>query len=543
MFMRPYKGVIFNVNAADTIGDVITKLAKSHNLHEDGIEILSNKGNKLYPHESLKTLGLIYTKLEVVENYAIAFGAIFYTFSVLPFTVAYQAIVFLINTLRGTQKRWFKDMIMHVPHTNLKLTTVKSNITIPRYFWNVQNTFDLLILSLAVYLVFIDSYHKPEVDELNNSITHALKDVKNLGDIDISTFYRLVQFKTRNSPYFASIVAFLCVFRTIFHMEVYSFIAKTRFLYTYMIQHIIAFIFYFLILVLGQTFIFFVALGQGQNGNYGFLGVFFGQFDQSTSGINSDISHLSGNGDENVIWLLLQIVTLIFTVITIIVLFNLIIAVVTTAYEDGLEELPNWWAYQQFKMINHHYCKNFDNSPFYHLRNMLKKCNLDRMHHKYKEGTTGSMAVDDVIKDQKRIALETMWRNNKKNEPERSGSLAHLFQLDKQRELSKQNRSTDTERQENDVVDQFVAEEELKSITLDTESPSKKYIIRMNSENDLKDLASVNSENDNSVEESVVKSIWDQNKIDTSYECNTKDIDTVSIWGNDTTGSNVNNNQ
>ena len=32
-----------------------------------------------------------------------------------------------------------------------------------------------------------------------------------------------------------------------------------------------------------------------------------------------------------------------------------------------------------------------------------------------------------------------MWRNDKKNIKEKSGSLAHLFQLDKERELLKQN--------------------------------------------------------------------------------------------------------
>eukprot|EP00942_MAST-04A_sp_MAST-4A-sp1_P005999 g5999.t1 len=288
-----------------------------------------------------------------------------------------------------------------------------------------------------------------------------------------------------------------------------------------------------MILVLGQTFVFFIALGQGQNGNYGFLGVFFGQFEQSTSGINSDISHLSGNGDENVIWLILQIITLIFTVITIIVLFNLIIAAVTTAYEEGSEELPNWWAYQQFKMINYNYCKNMDNSPFYHVENMLKKCKLHELYYKKNDVSTGGMAVDEVIKDQEKLVLETMWRNDKKNIKEKSGSLAHLFQLDKERELLKQNLNKKMEKQENDVVDQFFAEEELKINSTNKENPSKKYIIQMNSENNLKELASIESENDNMVDETVIKSIWNQKNIDTNTVWNTKDTEASSIWGNE----------
>ena len=199
----------------------------------------------MYPHESLKTLGLIYTKLEIVENYAITFGALFYTLSVLPFTAAYQAIVFLINTLTGTQKRRFKDMIVHIPHTNLKLTWVKSNITIPRYFWNVQNIYDLLIYFLVIYLIILELYFKPEVDKLSNTVNDALKDSKSLNNLDISIFYRLVGIKSLNSPIFASIVAFFCIFRAIFYMEDFKF-----FLCKELINNIIFLLFHFFIKIL-----------------------------------------------------------------------------------------------------------------------------------------------------------------------------------------------------------------------------------------------------------------------------------------------------
>ena len=55
----------------------------------------------------------------------------------------------------------------------------------------------------------------------------------------------------------------------------------------------------------------------------------------------------------------------------------------------------------------------------------------------------------------------------------------------------------------------------------------------MNSENNLKELASIESENDNSVDETVIKSIWNQKNIDTNNVWNTKDIEASSIWGNE----------
>ena len=81
--------------------------------------------------------------------------------------------------------------------------------------------------------------------------------------------------------------------------------------------------------------------------------------------------------------------------------------------------------------------------------------------------------------------------------------------------------------------DQFFAEEELKINSTNNENPSKKYIIQMNSENNLKELASIESENDNSVDETVIKSIWNQKNIDTNNVWNTKDIEASSIWGNE----------
>ena len=174
-----------------------------------------------------------------------------------------------------------------------------------------------------------------------------------------------------------------------------------------------------------------------------------------------------------------------------------------------------------------------DNSPFYHVENMLKKCKLHEIYYKKNDVSTGGMAVDDVIKDQEKLVLETMWRNDKKNINEKSGSLAHLFQLDKERELLKQNLNKKMEKQENDVVDQFFAEEELKINSTNKENPSKKYIIQMNSENNLKELASIESENDNMVDETVIKSIWNQKNIDTNTVWNTKDTEASSIWGNE----------
>ena len=55
----------------------------------------------------------------------------------------------------------------------------------------------------------------------------------------------------------------------------------------------------------------------------------------------------------------------------------------------------------------------------------------------------------------------------------------------------------------------------------------------MNSENNLKELASIESENDNMVDETVIKSIWNQKNIDTNTVWNTKDTEASSIWGNE----------
>ena len=55
----------------------------------------------------------------------------------------------------------------------------------------------------------------------------------------------------------------------------------------------------------------------------------------------------------------------------------------------------------------------------------------------------------------------------------------------------------------------------------------------MNSENNLKELASIERENDNSVDETVIKSIWNQKNIDTNTVWNTKDTEASSIWGNE----------
>ena len=59
-----------------------------------------------------------------------------------------------------------------------------------------------------------------------------------------------------------------------------------------------------------------------------------------------------------------------FTIITIIVLFNLVIAVVTSAYEDGVAQSSSWWAFTQLTMIHEDDFKDMRTSPKY----MAKKC-------------------------------------------------------------------------------------------------------------------------------------------------------------------------
>ena len=103
------------------------------------------------------------------------------------------------------------------------------------------------------------------------------------------------------------------------------------------------------------------------------ISIFINQFDQSTSGANFDIVHLSG--EENSMWLLMQTILIMFTIITIIVLFNLVIAVVTSAYEDGVAQSSSWWAFTQLTMIHEDDFKDIRTSPKYMAKEFLKaKC-------------------------------------------------------------------------------------------------------------------------------------------------------------------------
>ncbi len=110
-----------------------------------------------------------------------------------------------------------------------------------------------------------------------------------------------------------------------------------------------------------------------QNGSFSLISIFINQFDQSTSGANFDIVNLSG--EENSMWLFIQLILIVFTIITIIVLFNLVIAVVTSAYEDGVAQSSSWWAFTQLTMIHDEAFKDIKNSPMYSAKAFLAaKC-------------------------------------------------------------------------------------------------------------------------------------------------------------------------
>ena len=137
-----------------------------------------------------------------------------------------------------------------------------------------------------------------------------------------------------------------------------------------MISNLGVYLMFFILIVLSFAILYFVLFGQDQNGNFYFFSIFFSQFDQATSGANFDVAHLSG--EEGSMWFGIQAVLILFTVLTIIVLFNLVIAVVTSAYEDGVAQSSSWWAFTQLTMIHDDDFKDTSTSPIKYLQDAFK---------------------------------------------------------------------------------------------------------------------------------------------------------------------------
>ena len=62
---------------------------------------------------------------------------------------------------------------------------------------------------------------------------------------------------------------------------------------------------------------------------------------------------------------------MLFTILTVIVLMNLVIAVVTSAYEEGVEQSSSWWAFTQLTMIHEDDFKDSTTSPKQRLKSFL----------------------------------------------------------------------------------------------------------------------------------------------------------------------------
>ena len=155
-------------------------------------------------------------------------------------------------------------------------------------------------------------------------------------------------------------------------------IIKTLQLMYLMISKLGVYLLFFLLFVVGfSKYCHFVFFGQDQNSSFTlYWESYFSQFDQATSGANFDMVQLTG--EENVMWHFLQIICMLFTILTVIVLMNLVIAVVTSAYEEGVEQSSSWWAFTQLTMIHEDDFKDSTTSPKQRLKSFLLsliKCN------------------------------------------------------------------------------------------------------------------------------------------------------------------------